>query len=189
MRNFLKAGVVAGSLIFGGLIYAQDAADEKPATEPTAEIKEQAPKVELTPKEMSFKADELIGLMREGLKEVIKVQKIARKQQDVIKLNCVNDKLLQVKQLLNIGEGANTNMQEAIAQGDETERYHQYGKITISQEQVKGLVEEAKNCIGEELIYIGPLDVDVDAPDVEDPEDVFPDDIDIDPPAYASPFR
>jgi len=190
MRKLFKVGVIVGSLAFGGYIYAQSdagAEDTTPTATPTAEP--QQPHEELTPQQMIEKADELIKKMRDGLKEVIKIQRVARKQQDVIKLNCVNDKLLQVKQLLNISEGASTDMQEAIAQNDETERYHQFGKIEIGNEQVNGLVEEAKNCIGEELIYIGPLQIDVDAPEVEDPDqDPFPDDIDIDPPAYASPF-
>ena len=190
MRNLVKVSLIAGSLAFGGLLYAQEGGGDKQEKKAdTAEVDVSGEKkAELSPLEMQKKTDELIGAMREGLKEVIKVQKIARKQQDVIKLNCVNDKLLQVKQLLNIAEGANTDMQEAIEQVNENERYHQYGKVVIGAEQVSGLVEEAKNCIGEELIYIGPLTIDVDRPDIDDPDqNPFPE-VDIEPPAYASPF-
>lgn len=188
MRKLLKAGAIACSLALGGgALYAQqDGGDTEDDKSVEATIKGEK-KDSLTPAQMAQEADELIKAMREGLKSVIAVQQIARKQKDVIKLNCVNDKLLQVKQLLNIAETANTDLQEAIAQSDENERYHQYGKIVVAAEQVRLLVEESRNCIGEELVYVGPLQVDVDKPEVEDPGDDT--DPSVEPPAYASPFR
>ena len=69
---------------------------------------------QLTPQEMSTKADEVLAEMKQIFKRVVELQHAARSQKDVIKLNCVNDKLLQLKQLLNIAEGARNNMIEAI---------------------------------------------------------------------------
>ena len=199
MRKLSTAFVVSLSLVLGGFLYAQDEGDEvgeevakadgaDPAE--TADVAAEE-RVELTPDEMTFKADELIKAMRAGLKEVIKVQKVARKQQDVIKLNCVNDKLLQVKQLMNIAEASSTDMVEAIAQQDIESTQHQFSQITIASEKTDGLRSEAEGCIGEELIFLGPTEVVVDDPGLQDdptaPEPFNWYDI-IEPPAYASPF-
>jgi len=190
MRKLLTYSLLATALVFGGVLYADNegGAGDDPNKKTTEKVADkEAEKVEYTPTEMMHEVNKLVKKMVQGLREVVKIQKVARKQQDVIKLNCVNDKLLQIKQLVNIADGAALEIVEAIEQNDESERYHQFGKIVIGEEQVRGLVEEAKNCMGEELIYIGPLDIDVDKPDVEGHEDPFPE-VDLEPPAYASPF-
>ena len=113
----------------------------------------------------------------------------ARKQKDVIKLNCINDKYLQIKSLLNISDEAASRLDVAILGKDEEGRYHEFTKFTISVEKVKALRGEADACVGEELTYLGDTIVDVDKPEIpDDPtaEDPF-DDV-IEPPAYASPF-
>src|SRR5262249_19309498 len=71
---------------------------------------------------------------------------------------------LQLKQLLNIADQANNNMQEAIARGDEDARYHEFGRVTIAYQQAQGLNGEAENCIGEELAFLGPTQVTVVEP-------------------------
>lgn len=120
--------------------------------------------------------------------EQLKVE--ARKQKDVIKLNCINDKLLQIKQLLNILEDGLSKLSLAIAESDDGERYHRYTVIKISGEKITGLRDEAEACVGEEISYLGPLSVDVDQPDVpDDPTDDDPWGDPVDPPGYASPFE
>jgi hypothetical protein len=120
--------------------------------------------------------------------EELKIE--ARKQKDVIKLNCINDKLLQIKQLLNILEDGMSKLSLAIAEGNDGERYHRYTVIKISGEKIAGLRDEAEACVGEEISYLGPLSVDVDQPDVpDDPTDDDPWGDPVDPPGYASPFE
>lgn len=187
MRKTLKYTVILASLVIGGFVYAQ--ADDDEPKEETPDVTAPSEKqVQLSPREMTANADKLIAKMREGLQKTVELQQVVRKQKDVIKLNCVNDKLLQLKQLLNIAEGARTDLTEAIAQGDENARYHEYSQIVITSEQVDGLVGEAQNCVGEELIYLGPTDVDVDKPDIQDDPAEGDDDVDVEPPGYASPF-
>jgi uncharacterized protein YfkK (UPF0435 family) len=168
----------------GGALYAQDG----PATEPSADVTVPMQKqAQLSPTEMVAQAESLIRKMQEALKRVVGLQQVARKQKDVIKLNCVNDKLLQIKQLLNIAEAALTNTHEAIAQHDDGARYHEFSKLVISEQQVGVLVGEAENCIGEELVFLGPTEVIVDGPDIPDPTERA-EDRGIEDPAYASPF-
>lgn len=143
---------------------------------------------QISPREMTSKASEFITEMQGVLEHVVELQTAARKQKDVIKLNCVNDKLLQVKTLLKIAEAARTNLVEAIAQGNDAGRYHQYSQITIAHENVTVLRDEASACIGEELIFLGPTEVNVDAPTLPDDPTAEGDEDYIEPPGYASPY-
>lgn len=188
MNTFRKAlvAVVLGSFAVGGTILAQTAEDEAP--EVTAPIEKQAV---LTPAEMQTTSEAYLKDMQTVLVRIVELQQLARKQKDVIKLNCVNDKLLQVKQLLNIAEASRTNMVEAIAQSDDAGTAHQFSQISIAKEKTEGLHNEAEGCIGEELVFLGPTETTVDDPGLPD-DPTAPDPFDwddvIEPPAYASPF-
>ena len=185
LRKALVA-VALGSLAIGGSLLQAQAEDDAP--EVTAPIEKET---NLTPAEMQAKSEETLKEMQEVLVRVVELQKVARKAKDVIKLNCVNDKLLQVKQLLNIAEAGRTDMVEAIAQQDKDSTQHQFSQITIAGEKADGLRGEAEGCIGEELIFLGPTEVTVDDPGLQD-DPTAPDQFNwydiIEPPAYASPF-
>lgn len=151
-------------------------------------------KVLLSPKEMLSRSENLIEEMKSMLDRVLAIQQVARKQKDVIRLNCVNDRLLQVKKLLNIAESSRNDLVEAIAADNETDRYHQFGKVKISHEKVSVLRDEAEACVGEELIFLGPTEVVVDRPPIVDdptkdpPFDLSDTGTDIERPGFASPF-
>jgi hypothetical protein len=139
---------------------------------------------------MTTRADGYLTKMREVLRRVVQLQGIARKQKDVIKLNCVNDKLLQIKQLVNIGEANKTNLDEAIARGDESGRYDFYSNLTIANDQVMTLGAEAEQCIGEDLSFLGPTETTVEGGnEPDDPtlgeEPGFPE---VELPPVSSPF-
>ena len=120
------------------------------------------------------------------------LQAAARQSRDIIKLNCVNDKLLQVKQLLNIADSARVSLAEAISSRNEGDRYHQYTVITVSSEKARALRDEAEACIGEELVFQGRATIDVDAPDIaDDPTRKDPFSLaafELERPTYATPF-
>jgi hypothetical protein len=199
-KNLLPFAIVALLSLGGGVVLAQDQPAEPPAEPPAApETPEAAPPPEehtpppaqregeggdvespmrkranVSPGAMTNQAQEYLEKMKEHLRRIVELQEVARRQKDVIKLNCVNDKLLQVKQLLNIAEAASTNMQEAIARKDEEGRYHEFGRITIAHQQVAVLSTEAENCIGEDLSFLGPTEVTVEEPEQPDDPTVEP---------------
>ena len=90
----------------------------------------------------------------------------ARKQKDVIRLNCVMDKLAQVKASMNIADEAIQKLQESIARNDDGSELHEYGRITIVNQKVQVLQNEGQTCVGQELNYIGATRVEVDAPEL-----------------------
>lgn len=187
LRNVALGLALAASVATAGYLRAQPQDSAEQPADVTVPVEKQAT---LTPQQMGEQADGLIAKMQESLRRGVELQKVARQQKDVIKLNCVNDKLLQIKQLLNIAESARTNLVEAIAQQDEADRYHHFGQITIASEKVQTLSDEAEACVGEEIVFLGPTEVTVDEPDIpDDPtgDDPF-DGWEIEPPSYASPF-
>ena len=192
MRKFhpVRTVVLLSSLLGSGIVlHAEPAPTPQPQETPdvTVPIKKDA---QLTPEQMETKARELAIQATEDRNHISELRAAARKKKDIIKINCINDKLLQVKQLLNIMDDALSRLTVAIANNDDPDRYHRFAVVTISSEKVRVLRDEAEACIGEEISYLGPLDVDVQEPAVpDDPtvKDPFGND-EIEPPGYASPF-
>jgi hypothetical protein len=211
LRKWLGAGIVVGALaVGGGLGLAQTpdsppgdpaaqpgaGATPAPAAEKTADTPDDTiqqgmtKRAEMSSQQMITNAEGILVKMRDVLKRVVQLQGIARKQKDVIKLNCVNDKLLQVKQLVNIGESNKTNLEEAVARDDESGRYDFYSNITIANDQVQTLGAEAEQCIGQDLSFLGPTETTVEGGnEPDDPtqlgEPEFPS---VEPVPVSSPF-
>jgi hypothetical protein len=141
----------------------------------------------LPPSEMLKAANQLLEELREMLKGVVTLQEMARKQKDVIKLNCINDKLIQLKQLMNLIESNVTFLHEAVAQEDEGLRQSLFSRLADFEIQIRLLVSEAETCIGEELVFLGG-DVIVEEPDLVDDPTVDVPNGEIEAPNYASPF-
>src|SRR5262245_61635725 len=55
-------------------------------------------------------------------KHVLHLQALARKEKDVIKLTCINDKLVQIKAQMNLFDNANLALDGAINNTDDTPR-------------------------------------------------------------------
>ncbi len=87
--------------------------------------------------------------MQGTLKMVLGKVEEARNTKDVVKLNCVNEKLTQVKGLLRISEQSDVALQEAVSKKDEATADHEYTKVTIAQSKVEQLRTEAEQCIGQ----------------------------------------
>jgi hypothetical protein len=113
----------------------------------------------------------------------------ARKQKDIIRLNCVVDKVVQVKLNMNIADQAMQKLQEAVTRNDEAASLHEYTRITIVNQKIQVLQNEGQTCVGAELNYIGATRVEVEAPDL--PEGVTDPNLEPPPlerPPFASPY-
>ncbi len=95
----------------------------------------------------------------------------ARKQKDIIRFNCLADKLVQVRANMNVSEKALTSLQEAIGRQDESTAFHEYTRLTIVNQNVQVLANEAEACVGEDMSYVGAtrVDVNVEGVPVGDP--------------------
>jgi hypothetical protein len=104
-----------------------------------------------TPDRLEAAADS-IARMKHGVKLVLARAEQARNEKDVVKLNCVNEKLTQMKALLKVGEQADAALRDFAATrsgGGDAE----FSKIAIARTKVEALRRDAEQCIGQ-LAYL-----------------------------------
>jgi len=98
------------------------------------------------------KSAESIDRMKGVLRAVLGRVEEARNEKDVVKLNCVNEKLTQIKGLLKVAEQSDIALHEAISTKDPAAE-SEFAKIGIARTKVDGLRGDAEQCIGQ-LAYI-----------------------------------
>jgi hypothetical protein len=176
MMNSFKKGLLASFAvaISGSLLYA----DTEPAP---------APKL-LTADEISKKSTELKTQMDQDLVHVGRLQAKARKDKDVIKLNCVNDKMVQIKAMLNLADDNRAQITDALTLGN-GRAPELFSTFSRSASDVKKLREDADVCVGVGPDYVGNSKLNVSNPAMpDDPTAGNPFDDHIEAPAYASPY-
>jgi hypothetical protein len=139
------------------------------------------------------RASSYTGEMKEVLTHVLRMLTDARDEKDVIKVNCVNEKLTSIKGLIRIAEQADITLQEAVAKGERDAATHEFHKISISHQKVKMLKTEAEQCVGELAFAVGKTTVEVEVDKDQVPEDdptqvALPETPVVRPPA-ASPYQ
>jgi hypothetical protein len=123
-------------------------------------------------------ATQVLARLQGILKDVLKSLEEARSEKDVLKLNCVNEKLTQIKGLLRVAEQSDIALQEAVAKADEESAQHEHAKIAIARQRAEQLRTDAEQCIGQ-LAYVDERTVVT----VEVPEDLP--DVVTNPPTYT----
>ena len=187
-----RARVIWLSLLIGPVASAQPGAPgaQAPGTVPPAGADIPGPqRSTVSGQDMVRQGKEYRTNMDKVLAELQTMVEQSRKQKDVIRLNCVMDKLAQVKVSMNIADEAVQKLQEGVARNDDGSSFHEYTRITIVNQKVQVLQNEGQTCVGAELNYIGATRVEVEAPElpagVTDPSlDPAP----LERPPVASPF-
>ncbi len=118
---------------------------------------EQAEK--LSGKEKLARAERYISSMKEILKKGFDALAEARSEKDVVKMTCVNEKLTAQKGLLKVIEQAYIQLQDAVAKGDAASSNHEFTKVLIGYQKMRGLGVEVESCAGEALRYAGETKV------------------------------
>jgi TolA-binding protein len=93
-----------------------------------------------------------LARMKVALKQVLGRVEEARNEKDVVKLNCVNEKLTQIKALLKVAEQADIALHEAVANRDPGAE-SEFSKVAIARAKIDALRGESDQCIGQ-LAYI-----------------------------------
>ena len=93
-----------------------------------------------------------VARMKAALKQVLGRVEEARNEKDIVKLNCVNEKLTQIKSLLKVAEQADISLHEAISSRDPGAE-SEFSKVAIARAKIDALRGESDQCIGQ-LAYI-----------------------------------
>lgn len=155
-RTSIVTAALIGGLLVTGRAAAQPAA---PATPAVAKAEALPP----DPEKLQRSNDYLVQ-MRQALKAVISKLEEARASKDVVKLNCVNERLTNIKGLLRISEQADIGLQEAVAKKEAQSADHEYTKVTIARQKIEQLKAEAEQCVGMLAFETGPTEVTVEVP-------------------------
>jgi hypothetical protein len=125
-----------------------------------------APRV-LSVNEMTTKTTALRVQIGDDNQKVMAFKEQARKLKDVIKLNCVNDKQIQVKAEMNIADMANDSLQSEL-QKNSDDRQLAYTQLVGASDAIRRLREEAAACIGEPELFKQEQGGTVESPDIVD---------------------
>jgi hypothetical protein len=181
--------IVATFAILG--VAAIATADSVPPAAPAPAPAAQAqPAKQLTIQEMRQGLEKIRAQVEADFREVMHVREIAKKNKDVIKLNCVNDKLVLLKAQQNVADTSGEQLTGSLDSNND-ERFSQYASLDATAGQIKSLREQAQACVGELDVYKQESGIEVTKPDIVDDPTVTPfppDSFDVEPPGYASPF-
>lgn len=112
-------------------------------------------KTQLTPQEQLGEATKHLARMEQAAGGVRKMLEEARKQRDVVKTLCLNDKLSQLDVAIRSGRDRKTQLQAAVGRNDSELSNHEFTILTVLRQRSEQLVAEANQCIGEEAAFVG----------------------------------
>lgn len=129
---------------------------------------------DMTPQEQLGRARELVTGIERAAASIQRQLQAARKDRDVVRVLCLNDKLNQVDVALRSAQDR-IGALDAAAQRQDTDRSrHEYTVLWVLAERVRVLVGESNQCIGEETGYVGDAEVSVSIdPNLPDGESGF----------------
>lgn len=139
----------------------------------------------LNDREKTAYAEETIRELQRGVERIMKDAEAAKKERDILKLNCLNEKLSDLRSILKIAETAAAQMEQAISKAQDEATEHEFQRIFISRKQGADLIIEASACTGEGILQSGEgqtsvtVSTDITGGDVVDPGDG---DVDLDTP-------
>src|SRR5262245_17920888 len=179
-----RAGLVVAVLGLGSFLHAQPA--------PTDELPGQAPKPanqlsKLSLADMLTRGTEYANQVKVDLRHVKHLQYQARRLKDIIKLNCVTDKFVEIKAQANIFDQEHRDL-EAMAGTDAGDRYGVFDLVSTAAANVHKIRQEADGCVGEPELQES-LNAFEHPPFPDDPTVGNPFGTGVEPPGYASPFN
>jgi hypothetical protein len=123
----------------------------------------------LTEEERQEKARAIVDKGEKLSKRVSNMLNEARKEADIIRITCLNDKLTQINANLR---NARKRLEALIAAVDPKTASHEFTVLQVLEQKFQTLEQEAAQCVGQDIFEIGATEVITDI----DP-DMVPDDL------------
>ncbi len=112
-------------------------------------------KTSLTPTEQLGESSKHLARMEQSAGGVRKMLEEARRQRDVVKTLCLNDKLSQIDVAIRSGRDRRTQLEAAVKRNDAELSNHEFTILTVLRQRSEQLVAEANQCIGEDAAFVG----------------------------------
>lgn len=137
--------------------------------------------------QLQYRLQEVAQQVSQDYRMVVMMQAEARREKDVIKLGCVNDKLVQMKAEMNIADTSRQTVEMAIQSGGAGKAVA-FSELNESARMIRTLRQEAGGCLGEYDLNDESANS-VTHPAFPDDPTVLPFDVYMEAPGYASPFN
>jgi hypothetical protein len=185
-RDKARNGFLLAALCGGTLLAGPNDPTELPPN-PAVTVKATgANKLSLT--EMLTHSGDLDLQVKADLRHVHHLQEVARKQKDVIKLNCVNDKLVELKAQANLFDKFHHEL-ETMLTVDSPDRLTVYAGTLEGADSVHKARVGADSCAGEPELARESANGFEHPPFADDPTQGNPFQNPVEPPGYASPYN
>jgi hypothetical protein len=177
----LLVAAALGATGFGIAIAQDEAAEDGEGEEAEVEVGRRAA---VTPQEQLAEAARIDERGEQISRRVMAMLDEARRERDIIRVTCLNDKLTQINAHRRTLESRRNNLQEAVDTADDSRRNHEFTVITVLSQHFRTLEQEANSCIGQDIFETGTTRVvtDID-PDVPEEDLTLPE-----PPPPSIPF-
>lgn len=127
---------------------------EAPAQDNNAVVGNQSEQ-RLTAPQQIDNARRMVTQMSSVRRGVSQMYDRANQERDIIKVNCLNDKLTQIDVAIRSAGEHVELLQSAASLNNDNQRNHEYSLINVYQGRVRGLDAEARQCVGEEAAGFG----------------------------------
>ncbi|MCB9591657.1 MAG: hypothetical protein H6719_02890 [Sandaracinaceae bacterium] len=156
-----------------GLAIAQDASDDAGGEVPVRR------RANVLPQERLDEASTIVQRGDSISRRVLAQLDEARRERDIIRVTCLNDKLTQINAHRRSASDRFERLNDADQIGDRERAQHEYTVITVLGQQFRVLEAEANGCIGQDIFETGTTrivtDIDPATPDegleIQEPPD------------------
>jgi hypothetical protein len=141
--------MVVAALVLGGVRAGVARAQTAQTSRQPAPVNSVA-STSLTPQQQLRTATRIIEEMNNLRRTVSNMLDRAQQERDIIKVNCLNDKLTQIDVTIRSARDHQDLLQTAVSVNNDNQRNHEYALILIFQQRTRALDAEARQCVGEE---------------------------------------
>jgi len=117
---------------------------------------------DLSQKEIISKSTDYINTMKNMMNKSYSILKEARKEKNIMKLNCINDNIMVIKGYLRRSEDDKLQIDEYLSQDNNSNAVDLLAKIYEAFNSVKQADISIQSCSGNVLTYTGKKEVNVE---------------------------
>jgi hypothetical protein len=119
------------------------------------------PERSLSSEQHLVRAKAFVMAIESSAQSILRQLQAARKDRDVVRVLCLNDKLNQVDVALRSAQDRQSSLKSAAERADADRARHEYTVLEVLNDRVRVLVNEANQCVGEETGFVGEAEVSV----------------------------
>ncbi len=161
----MRGTILAASVALGMMVVSSAQAQGTTKPQRKDAVRSDAPKgvtvdaSKIPTKQKKRRVEKMLVEQRGALARAAEILADTRARKNIAQLNCVNEKLTQIKGLLKISEIASLKMYEGIAENRQDMVNFEYTKVAVANGKSSLLRAEAEQCVGKQVVFTGDTEV------------------------------